>query len=553
MMPTERGDCSVAIIPQATPGRRFRSVGVPMAGLALGMMLAAIAAPRDQNVSSSSSPASPAMASGVVFEDLNRNGRRDPDEPGLAGVRVSNGREIVFTRADGAYQLPVTDDTILFVIKPTDWMTPVDKDQLPKFYYIHKPGGSPPLKFGGVAPTGPLPASVDFPLVRRPEQSKFRALLFGDTQPRNQREIDYLAHDIIEGLIGTDALLGVTLGDIVFDDLSLFGSLNATVGLIGIPWYNVLGNHDMNFDADSDMYSDETFERVYGPSYYSFDIARVHFVVLDNVVWIPARNNEKAHYVSGLGDRQLQWLINDLKLVTDDYLVVLMMHIPLVETAETAAIFKELSRFPFTLSLSAHQHYQEHLFLGADKGWTRPQPHHHIICATTCGSWWSGASDEYGIPHTTMADGAPNGYNIITFDNTGYSLEFRAARRPAEFQMSIHAPESVKAADARATDIFVNVFSGNEKTQVEIRVGDAGPWRRMDHAPGPDPGFVRMIAAEEKMKPPPAHKLPKPVSTTHLWKAPLGDVSGPGTFLIHVRATDMFGKVLTGQRVIRIE
>ena len=34
---------------------------------------------------------------------------------------------------------------------------------------------------------------------------------------------------------------------------------------VGIPWYNVHGNHDMNFLATDDRYADETFERVYGP------------------------------------------------------------------------------------------------------------------------------------------------------------------------------------------------------------------------------------------------------------------------------------------------
>ena len=57
------------------------------------------------------------MASGTVFNDANGNGQRDPDEKGLAGVGVSNGEAIVETDADGRWQLPVTNDTILFVLK----------------------------------------------------------------------------------------------------------------------------------------------------------------------------------------------------------------------------------------------------------------------------------------------------------------------------------------------------------------------------------------------------------------------------------------------------
>ena len=44
-------------------------------------------------------------AEGFVFEDLDGDGRRDSGEPGIAGVPVSNGLDVVLTGADGAYRL----------------------------------------------------------------------------------------------------------------------------------------------------------------------------------------------------------------------------------------------------------------------------------------------------------------------------------------------------------------------------------------------------------------------------------------------------------------
>lgn len=195
-----------------------------------------------ENRPSSASFAADTVARGVVFEDTNGNQVRDGAEKGVPGVRVSNGIEIVTTDAAGRYQLPVDNDTILFVIKPRGWRTPLSESNLPRFYYIHKPGGSPELKYPGVAPTGPLPDSVDFPLYRQDEPDKFRVILFGDPQPRNQKEIEHIAHDVVEELVGTDAAFGVTLGDIMFDDLSLFESESQTIAMLGIPWYNVIGN-----------------------------------------------------------------------------------------------------------------------------------------------------------------------------------------------------------------------------------------------------------------------------------------------------------------------
>jgi hypothetical protein len=183
----------------------------------------------------------------VVFSDRNGNGRRDLLERGLPGVAVSNGRDVVRTDWRGRYQLPIADDTTLFVVKPRGWSPPTDENGLPRFHYAHKPQGSPAeLRFAGVGPTGPLPGSVDFPLRRRREPDAFRAVILGDPQPYDRAELDFLARDVVQELIGTDASFGLSLGDLVGDDLSLFEPLNGVVGAIGIPWYNVHGNHDMN-------------------------------------------------------------------------------------------------------------------------------------------------------------------------------------------------------------------------------------------------------------------------------------------------------------------
>jgi hypothetical protein len=49
---------------------------------------------------------------GVVFEDRSRSGTRQPDDPGIPGVLVSNGRDVVRTDRDGRYALPMDDESI---------------------------------------------------------------------------------------------------------------------------------------------------------------------------------------------------------------------------------------------------------------------------------------------------------------------------------------------------------------------------------------------------------------------------------------------------------
>lgn len=496
----------------------------------------------------------PQMASGTVFEDRNGNGVQDRGEPGLAGVLVSNQHDFVKTDRNGRWSLVATNDTIFFVVKPRGFRTPVDENNLPRFYYIHKPQGSPPLKYPGVAPTGPLPKNINFPLRRQEEPKRFAALFFGDTQPRDLREVDYITRDIIEPLIGRhDAKFGVTLGDIAFDDLNTFEPLAASIALLGIPWYNVLGNHDLNFDADHDHHSDETFERVFGPSYYSFDYGPTHFVVLDDVVWQGAKTqpDNRGRYKAGLGKAQLDWLAKDLANVPSNQLVVLMMHIPINEIEEREQLYRLLETRPFALSVSAHTHYQEHRFITREDGWRGPEPHHHVVNVTTSGSWWQGAPDENGVPHTTMRCGAPNGYAIFTFDGNQYGIEFRAARRPATYQMQIEAPAAVPAGETAGKPIYVNVFGGSDRSKVEWRLGK-GEFRPMTKVREADPAYARLHERDKSLQAP-YRPLPAPIASPHLWKAQLPGRIPRGTVVIEVKTTDMFGQTYFASRAVRIE
>ncbi|MEZ6130859.1 MAG: calcineurin-like phosphoesterase family protein [Planctomycetaceae bacterium] len=507
--------------------------------------------------------ADPQTATGTVFLDSNNNGERDAAEQGLPDICVSNGRDVVKTDASGRYTLDVTNDTIVFVVKPTGYRTKVDQDHLARFYYIHKPNGSPKdLKFPGVEPTGPLPATIDFPMYVQDEPAAFDVLFFGDPQPRDQKEIDWIAHDVVEPLIGSKAAFGVTLGDILFDDLSLFDSFNRTLGRIGIPWYNVIGNHDINYASDTDELSDETYERVYGPAYYSFNYGGVHFVVVDDVHWMT--DGKRKFYRSGLSDAQLTFIENDLKLVPQDQLVVAMMHIPLVKSTpwiepKRDRLFRILESREHCISLSGHTHHHEHVMLSKDDGWQNPRPHHHIINVTVCGSWWSGKPDENGIPHTMCADGTPNGHTVMHFDGQKYLLEYLPARRSPDYQVRIMAPEEIDlnnpAGGSEARQFHANVFNAMPGAVVEWKLDRADKWQAMTKVVKPDPTFLKLWEEEEALKGSLAWRaLPKPMPSPHLFMAELlSDSTTSGTYTIQVRATNPNGQVLTGQRIVRLK
>ncbi|HMR19320.1 MAG TPA: metallophosphoesterase N-terminal domain-containing protein, partial [Sphingobacterium sp.] len=236
---------------------------------------------------------------GIVFEDINQNSKKDRKEKVLPNVAVSNGIDVVLTNNKGEYTLPVSDDNIIFVIKPSGYNVPVDQDNLPRYYYIHKPNGSPELKFKGVEATGPLPKSVDFGLTPTVEKDEFQILVFGDPQVYNEKEVEYFEKGIITPLKNsTQYAFGISLGDLVGNKPTLFNPYIQAVKQIGIPWYQVMGNHDMNFDVTSDTLSDESFEAHFGPNNYAFNYGKVHFIVLDDIIY--QGPHAKRPYIGGL-------------------------------------------------------------------------------------------------------------------------------------------------------------------------------------------------------------------------------------------------------------
>jgi len=492
-------------------------------------------------------------ATGIVFNDLNRNGIRDIVEPGIAGVYVSNGRDIVTTDSNGRYQLQV-EEAIIFVIKPRNWMTPVNKVNLPDFYYIHKPDGSPEgLRYPGIGPTGPQPESIDFALYKHPEPKRFDVVIFGDPQAMNLKEVNYIAHDAIEEVAGIDAAFGVSLGDVVCDNIEDFDSVNEIVSLIGLPWYNVPGNHDINYYAKGDEHSLETFSSVYGPAYYSFNYGPVHFLVLDSIVTY-RDNGERLSYYEGLDSKQLEFIRNDLNLLDKGQLVVLLMHgSENLFEQDRRKLFEILEQHPYTVSVAGHTHRTEHLFLGKEYDWYGSNPHHLYISGTVSGAWWMGVPDELGIAHSMMTNGVPNGYSIFSFDGNEYTIRFKAFRRPEDYQMNIWAPEEIYANKAAEGEIVVNVFAASERSNVQMRIGESSSWIDMERITRKDPYFEQILEYEEKYNIPRVSWATEALDSGHIWRADFPENLPEGACFIHIREIDIFGKVHTGRRLIRIK
>jgi hypothetical protein len=522
-------------------------------------------------------------ATGVVFEDRSGSGRRQPGDPGIAGVLVSNGREVVKTDNNGRYALPVTDETIVFVVKPTGYAVPVEPGvMLPRFYYIHQPAGTPAhlgLRYRGIAPSGPLPSAIDFALRKVDEPSRFDVLLLADPHAGCAAEIDFFRDDVVNPLIGTTAAFGLTAGDMMSDDLSLYARFNRILGQVGVPWYNVIGNHDLNLDAPGGRYARETFRQTFGPSSYAFEYGGALFLMLDNVDYFGAHASAPGNdygYQGRFGKRQLEFVANILKSTPADRLVVAVMHIPLQtyfdpedpasNTVDSGAFLKLLGDRP-SISFSGHTHTTEHHYLRAeDRGAAAALHHHHVLTAAS-GSWWSGPYDHRGIAVADSHDGTPNGFHVLTVDGNRYTTRYQPAKEPNARQLRsvLDSPSHQarrEAGDARmsqltgspiaqdnagATDLMVNVFDGGPRTTVAYQIGERRPVR-MERERRIDPFVQEVFARNQATK----KSWVKAEPCSHLWVARLPADLPAGTHCIKVRVTDEYGREHHAHMVLEV-
>lgn len=447
-------------------------------------------------------------------------GRVASGRRGIAGVVVSDGYNTAVTGSNGSYELISTDRRpFVFVSMPSGYEVPARDTGVASFYH--------PL-----IPSSKGEARADFdlqPIEGGDTNHAFVAL--GDTQTQTLYETgrlhDESVPDIIAtlGTLGDTPVFGIACGDIMFDDLSLYPEYERAVRRIGLPFFQVVGNHDLDYDVGSDPESVRTFERHFGPSYYSFNRGNVHYVVLDDVMY------HSAGYIGHVGAEQLLWLERDLSHVEPGSLIVVFQHIPALATefrrngGTTPGISVSLTNRehvyrllePFDAHIiSGHTHENEHVFEGG--------VHEHIL-GTTCGAWWSA---------DICYDGTPNGYAVFEVNDSDLKWRYKGTGMAADDQIRVYARGSETAAPG---EIVANVWDWDPDWQVVWYEGGErrGPMARRI---GKDPLAVELFSGPQK----PSHRpWVNPINVGHMFYAPVPE----GASNVVVEATDRFGRVYT--------
>lgn len=428
-------------------------------------------------------------------------GRVKANGRGLANVVISDGYTVLSTDAKGRYELNLHPDAVaVFVSTPAGYA------------FSHKNGIAQHYQ-----PAGRLnKKATDFeltPLGQNDDEHQF--IIWADPQVKNKKDVEKMLTETVPDVqkrvqeAGNQALIhGIAVGDIVWDELNLFADYNQAVALMGIPFFQCLGNHDMDYNKGDDSVSDDSFQAAYGPTYYSFNRGKAHYVVLDDVRYL----GKEREYDGFITRQQLDWLAKDLSFVPNDHLVILCLHIPVHSGVKNNTELYTVLGDRNVHIMSGHTHYN----VNAIKG--NIYEHNH---GTVCGAWWTGP---------VCGDGTPCGYGIYKVKGNQLSWHYQSTGKEKDYQLKIYLSEK----PGQPKEVLVNIWNHDPAWTTAYFI-DGKPMGALTQTEGFDPLAYETLLGPDLPNP---RGFAEPKSTNHLFKASLpADCKE-----IRVVATDRFGK-----------
>ena len=256
---------------------------------------------------------------GVVFSDRNGNGIREPREPGVANVAVSDQDTVVMTRADGSFSLRRGGGHgLVFVSQPTGYRV------IGNFW--RRADG--PIAFA----LSPVAPAQTFQFVHASdthisEQSAARTRRLRDLVDAIRPAFTLISGDLVRDALRVPEAEARGYYDMFVREKNLFRA----------PVHTAPGNHEI-FGIETDksgvspthpLFGKAMYRSYLGPEYYSFNFGGVHFVALNTV------DITGPSYHGRVDSLQLAWLKRDLALLPANTVVVTFNHIPFYSSSET--------------------------------------------------------------------------------------------------------------------------------------------------------------------------------------------------------------------------
>ena len=429
---------------------------------------------------------------------------------GIKGVIISDGFTVTATDAKGKYELePHQNARTIFVSTPAGYAFKNEKNIARQYRHLNEIDKKTELDF-----------ELE-PLDRNDDEHEF--IVWADPQVKNAKDVFKMMNESVPDVqrfvaaAGAGTLMhGITVGDIVWDEHQLFAAYDRAVEQMGIPFFQCLGNHDMDVNNGTEEESDDTFQKTYGPTYYSFNRGQAHYIVMDNVRYL-GRDREYDGYIV---QQQLDWLKKDLSFVLKDKLIILCLHIPVHSGTKNKEELYALLEDRNVHIMSGHTHYHKNVITN------NIYEHNH---GTVCGAWWTGPICE---------DGTPGGYGVYKVKGNALEWKYKSTGKELDEQMKIFLTDT----DNGTKLLQVNIWNHDPAWKTSYSIDGIEKGELLQFA-GIDPMAMATMLGPNLPKP---RSFAEPKVTNHMFKA-LIPASGKS---ITVKATDRFGNIYTATQNI---
>lgn len=409
---------------------------------------------------------------------------------GVENVVVSDGAEVTVTNEKGIYQLKSAKKWgYVFISVPSGYEVP-SVGVLPQFHRALKNSAD-------------VVERADFKLEKVDGQDSYKIFMLGDMHLANRTgdlgQFAQFTSDLTDYMTRHkgEKMYALTLGDMTWD---LYWYLNSyyfpqylnTVNsqIKNLQIFHTMGNHDNDFQTRSDYDAAVKYVDQICPTYYSFNIGKVHYVVMDDIDCSSYDGSTSRNYVKSLSAEQLDWLAKDLSYVAKTTPVVVAMHAQVFypttsgfkidhDPVNTLRLFDILDGYTVRF-VTGHTHK---LFnVTPDAPIVDGHNFREYNSGSVCASWWWSGNLTPGIHIGT--DGTPGGYGIWDVTGTDFQCLYKSTGWPEEYQFrsydlnNVHfsmadvplMPSDISASVKNAYMQYVNAYPQNNDNEVLINI-----------------------------------------------------------------------------------
>lgn len=353
---------------------------------------------------------------------------------GLVNVVVSDGYDVTQTNEDGVYYLNSNKRTgYVFISIPGNHEVVSTNNNLPMFYrYLNANPNIIDTKDFELKPVDNdnhiLLSLGDMHLAARNDDLvQFQNGFLSDA---NQQITHYQAQG--------KKVYALTLGDLTWETYWYSNNFTLSeyvqqINKLNAPVFNAMGNHDNDPYFASDWLAENAYRRTLGPTYYSFNLGKVHYVILDNTEYVntggSTGNVGQRNYNAKIADQQLAWLEKDLETVSSSTPIIVATHIqlhnapaangntPNYRTSNAQQLVDLLSRFNEVHVMTGHTHVNYRV--------PRNDKFMEHNTAAVCATWWWTGRTGYSNNHISP-DGSPGGYGIWEMNSTNINWHYKS-------------------------------------------------------------------------------------------------------------------------------